>query len=176
LEWKIKSIILIIFSENMIRGFRTPLLNVLCANLDQEDDQYGHLMNWLAHPEVFKLDTNCQLVANVVYNFPMGDYDDDERIESDFFDFIKTKRGLRVRQIETNALPCCMHFPGGNSEAYNYFGQALLGDDFNLMIPKKYTLLSTFKKSWSASIKETLGLKFLTGCSRIMGSKYCDNK
>jgi len=158
-----------------IMGFRTPLLNVLCANLNQEDDQHGYLINWLAHPEVFKLDIYCRLVANVVYNFPFGDYEDDERIESDFFEFVETRDELRVRQIETKALPCAMHFPGGNMEAYNYFGPALLGKKFNLMTAKKYSLISTLKKSWTAEIKETLGLKFITGCSRILGNKYCEN-
>jgi hypothetical protein len=162
----------IVPNGGFVMGFRTPLLNLLCANLDQADDQHGYLVNWLAHPEVFKLDIHCRLVANVVYNFPMMDYEDDERIDSDFLKFIETRDGRRVIQIESGAMPCVMHFPGKNFEAYNYFGPRLLGSRFNMLEDQKYTFLSTIKKSWVSNIKDNLGLKFLTGCSRILGNKY----
>lgn len=149
-----------------IMGFRTPLLNILCANLHEEDDQHGYLINWLGHPDDMKLDIYARLVSNIVYDVPFLLENDDERIEMDYFELIKTNRGIRVRSIETNGMPCVMHFPGANYEAYNYFAKFIFDGELNEWAKPKKSLTDTIKKSWTQTLKANLIPKFLSGVSK----------
>lgn len=157
----------IVPNGGFVMGFRTPLLNVLCGNLDQEDDQHGYLINWLGHPNDIKLDIYARMVANIVYDVPFFLEDDDERVEMDFFDLYVGTNGTRVRSVETKGTPCAMHFPGGNSEAYNYFAEAIYRGEMNLWTKKKKSLTDTIKKSWAQSLKVNLIPKFLSSTGNI---------
>jgi len=143
-----------------VMGFRTPLLNLLCGNVKEEDDQEGYLHNWLEHPESIKIDIYARLIANIVYDLPFLSGRDDERIEMDFFEFVSVPSSnygepnrLRVRSTETQACPCAMHFPGKNAEAYNYYGKTLYPNYFNEMVHPEFSMQASMKKPWSASLK-----------------------
>ena len=151
----------IVPNGGFIMGFRTPLLNILCANLNQEDDQHGYLLNWLGHPNDIKLDIYARLVANIVYDIPFF-LEDDERVEMDYFQLYKGTNGVRVKSIETDGTPCAMHFPGGNSEAYNYFVKAIYKNKLSQWVKKKMLLTDTMKKSWAQTLKANLIPKFLS--------------
>lgn len=158
----------IVPNGGFIMGYRTPLINALCGNLDQEDDQHGYLVNWLEHPdEPFKLDIFARCVANIVYDIALFDTEDDERVELDYY---KVRNGS-VYSTEREGGPCVMHFPGGNAEGYNYFGEKLFDDRFSPMSPKKATVTDTIKKSWTMPIKEKLS-PFLSGSSGQRSTKF----
>lgn len=162
-----------------VMGFRTPLLNLLCGNANEEDDQHGYLTNWLEHPEFVKLDIYARLVANVVYDTPFLNDGDDERNEDDYFNLVSITDNITsnnninesrlvttgnyrigVESTETKARPCAMHFPGKNSQGYNYYGQAIFGSSFNTMDDDHLTYKESFKnvvkKSWTLPIKQKL--------------------
>lgn len=158
----------IVPNGGFVMGWRTPLLNVLCANLEEDDDQHGYLVNWLEHPEVMKLDIYARLVANIVYDLPFMDTEDDERVEMDFFPV----KGKIVKSTETNSMPIALHFAGGNAEAYNYYGTKLYGEKFNVWSRKpdmKSTIKYTLKKSWTQDIKANIMPSFLSGSFRFLG-------
>lgn len=147
-----------------IMGYRSALLDVLCANIRQEDDQHGYLVNWLEHPDVFKLDTHARCVANFVYDIPFFDSQDDERVETDFYEL----RGKRLYSTETKSFPCVLHFPGGNAEAYNMLGGKIYGTHFNPMVPKKATVTSVIKKSWTMPIKTNVIAPFFATSGKFL--------
>ena len=148
----------IVPNGGFIMGWRTPLLNALCANLQEEDDQHGYLVNWLEHPNVFKLDIYARLVANIVDDLPFNNNEDDERIETDFFEIING----RVTSTDTKSWPVALHFAGANSEAYNAFGKAIYGLNFSEMKQKHYGIKETLKKSWTHDMKQSLIPSFVS--------------
>lgn len=142
----------IVPNGGFVMGFKSDVLQTLCSNIEQEDDQHGYLVQYLTVQSNFKLDIYSRCVANIVYDISLFDSKDDERQESEIYKF----DGKKFVSKETQNSPCAMHFPGGNIEAYNFFGEFLFKDAFKKVTKNRRTFTDTIKKSWALEIKRKL--------------------
>ena len=139
----------IVPNGGFVIGFRDEILQTLCSNISQEDDQHGYLVQYLTGTNNFKLDIYSRCVANIVYDISLFDSEDDETIESENYKF----DGKKFVSLRTQESPCAMHFPGGNLEAYNFFGTKIFGRNFKTVSKNRKSFTDTIKKSWALQIK-----------------------
>jgi hypothetical protein len=136
-----------------IMGRRDTVLAALMAVKDEPDDQAGHLGRYLDDPNCLSLDWKHAIVGNVNRPSPMycvdcsAIADNMNAFELQFWERVTVKDLIAegretadalkdtvgpvlYRNKETGGLPCVLHFPGGNMQAYNTFGASVYGSSF----------------------------------------------
>jgi hypothetical protein len=139
----------------LILGYRTPLLRLLRANADAEDDQAGLVAMYDEEPRSFRLDVDARLLGNLVQRASFFDEDREVHERSRWrivwsVDVGSGRRRLGVVNELTGGSPCVLHFAGGNRESYNEIGGNLLGPIHQSVTASRKDEIKQFaKKPWS---------------------------
>jgi hypothetical protein len=146
-------------NAGLIVGYTTPLLRLLHANAEAEDDQAGYVELYDERPGLFLLDEETRLFGNLAQHVPL--FDPDEEVhergrwrEEWIVDPKSRRRRLRVVSVETGNAPCVLHFSGSNWEAYNEVGHMLLGPIHqDARVSGNQSVKFVVKKPWTSSLR-----------------------
>jgi len=149
----------------LIMGYRIPLIRLLYANRESEDDQAGLVELYNEDQSWFTLDTNCKLFGNLVQRAPFFD-EDLEVAEASWWSIVwdvtnintsttnnTTNKKLRLVNIETGGNPSVLHFAGGNWTWYNKLGPLIIGPIHQAIYPSgTEAVKQVVKQPWTSSL------------------------
>lgn len=146
-----------------IVGYTNAILDLLIANLNILDDQNGYLELKLQDSRWFELDTDAKIIANVKYGSLFDPPSENECSQEDLWNTSisctpsqEYPWNIMVTAKFNDSFPCIIHFPGGNSDAYNKFCTTLLGEISQPISNKNILVKEVVSKAWHKSWAQPL--------------------
>ena len=124
-----------------ILGWKENVLNALETVKEENDDQAGHLEQYLKNPNYLSIDWGHDIVGNVnkvgvLWCVDCSFLDDLETHELKYYDKVDNQKDKIVitncmyQNNITRGIPCILHFAGKNMHGYNVMGAHLYGSKF----------------------------------------------
>lgn len=128
-----------------IVGWKDSVLNALETVKDEDDDQAGHLEQYLKDPEYLTIDWGHSIVGNVnkvgvLWCVDCNILDDLPTKELTYWEKKDAKEAIKGDKLIktynvyqnkiTGGIPCILHFAGKNVYGYNHMGAYLYGAAF----------------------------------------------